>query len=222
MGKERMKDMTIDPNRKGGMIAQTTISNLSPDDIATQGALVIGNYKGNAAFLDLDKLANQPLVAAEKGHILGILDGREEDYDLQTAGIALAEAVGTSHVTQLTVPTGATWYVSAIISTLPASGGANIIEANWYCSLWTDRLGSLGYGQAFHAAAFNFNVGGGIQYDEFGVVPVLWAATNKEQPLRLPAGTVLTFIATNTTAVAAAAVNATFQVYGYVGKSLVA
>ncbi len=185
------------------------------------GFLPIGNFKGNAAFLDLDKLANQPLVLAEQLNILGILDGREEDYDLQTLAVTLAEAIGTVHTGTLTVPAGEVWYVNAIATTIPASGGANIITANWRCSLWTDRLAASTAGQPFHAAAINFGVGGGTQWDEFGTIPILWAATNKPQALRLPAGSILTVTFINTTAAAAATVNCTFQVYGYVGKMLV-
>ena len=133
-----------------------------------------------------------------------------------------AEAIGTAHIGTLTVPAGEVWFVNAIESVIPASGGANIIVANWFCSIWTDRVGALGLGQPFHGAGFNFGVGGGTQWDEFGVIPLLWAATNKGGALRLPAGTVLSVIFTNTVAVAAGAVNCLFRVYGYIGKSLVA
>lgn len=203
-------------------IRPAAITSVTPESVVSTATVPIGNYKGNAAFFDLDKLVNQPLVAAERAHIKGILDGREEDYDLQTVSIAAAEAVGTSHVGQITVPAAAVWFVSAIVCTLPGSGGANIVTGNWYCNLWTDRVGSLGYGQAYHGANFDFGAAGGVQNDEFGWVSPLWAITNKAEPLRLPGGTVLTFIATNTNAVAAGAVNATIQVYGYVGEKLVA
>lgn len=214
MSKKKVVDNTLVPLQ--------TLSNLTPDDITSEGAIMIGVYKGNAAFVDLDKQVNQPLVNAEEQYINGILDGREEDYDQQTSALVAAEAVGTSHVEELVVPTTEVWFVQAIVSILPASGGANIVAANWYCSLWNDRVGSLGHGQAFHAADFNFGAGGGTQTDEFGWVSPLWAITNKEQALRLPGGTVLTFVTTNTTAVAAGAVNAVFDVVGYVGKQLVA
>jgi len=106
---------------------------------------------------------------------------------------------------------------------LPPSGGANIIIGNWRCSLWTDRAATPSpAGQAFHAANVNFGFGGGTQWDEFGVIPLLWAAANKPVALRLPAGTVLTFTATNTVAAAAGNVNAIFRIYGYIGKALVA
>lgn len=224
MGKQAVKEM---PALKLVTPAQTLVS-LTPGDVTggtaidNLGVIPLGVYKGEAAFWDLDKLVNQPLASIEKQHVLGVLDGREEDYDLQTLAIVLAEAIGTAHMAQLTVPTDEVWFVNAVETVVPASGGANIITANWYCSMWTDRLGALGYGQPFHGAALNFGAGGGTQWDEFGVIPLLWAATNKPETLRLPSGTVLTVIFTNTGVVAAAAANCLFRAYGYVGRKLVA
>ncbi len=212
---------------KLGLVRAQTLTTVTPDQVTNRtvgelGTLPIGSYKGSAAFWDLDKAVNQPLIDAERRHILGILDGREEDYDLQTLGIVAAEAIGTAHSATLTVPAGETWFITFISTTLPASGGANIIAANWFCSLWTDRVGALGNGQAFHAAAVDFGAGGGNQLDEFTAAGPVWANTNKDVALRAPAGTVFTVIFTNTIAVAAGAVNATFQVFGYLGKPLVA
>ena len=204
----------------------TSLTSLTPAQVipnATQaGVIPVGNYKGSAAFWDLDKANNQPLVQAELLNVLGIIDGREEDYDLQTLGIVAAEAIGTAHTAALTVPTGDVWFLNSVQCTLPASGGANIISANWYCSLWTDRVGALGLGQPFHGAAFNFGSGGGVQQDEFQPAGPVWLVTNKSTVLRAPAGTVFTVIFTNTTAVAAGAVNCLFQLYGWIGKTLVA
>ena len=127
----------------------------------------------------------------------------------------------TTHVAALAVPAGEVWYIIFVLTTIPASGGANVIAANWYCSLWTDRIGTLGLGQPFHAAVINFGAGGGAQLDEFSPPGPVWLVTNKQVALRAPAGTVFTVIFTNLIAVAAATVNATFQLYGYIGKALV-
>jgi len=212
MGERKIKDKAIRP---------LALTSITPEDVESVATVPIGNYKGNAAWFDLDKLANQPLVQAEMLHIEGILDGREEDYDLQSLSTVLGEAAGTSHSAPLTVPAGKAWWISCIAVTLPASGGANIIEGNWFVSSWVDRVGSLGHGQPFHNAFFNFGVGGGIQYDEFGPVTPLWALGNKASMLRLPAGTVITFVINNTTAAAAGAVTATLQVYGFTTTMLV-
>ena len=83
-------------------------------------------------------------------------------------------------------------------------------------------MGALGFGQSFHVAAFDFGVGGGVQQDEFQPAGPVWLVTSKSVPLRLPAGTIITVIFTNTVAVAAGAVNATIQLFGWLGKPLVA
>jgi len=185
------------------------------------GVIPIGDFKGAAAALDVDLLVKQPLVLAEQLHILGILDGREEDYDLQTVTIPTGAAIGASVAEQLTVPAGEVWYVTTIVSTLPADAGG-IPTFNWHCSLWTSRLATPSpYGQSFHAAAFNFSPGGGAQHDEFSGPAPLWLLTNKPMPLRLPGGTVLTFVATNTNALATADMACTARLYGFIGKSLV-
>jgi len=78
MGKQKIVDKTITP-----LQALTSVTPLTATEGRTRGSLgilPIGVYKGEAAFIDLDKLANQPLVEAEQLHILGILDGREEEW----------------------------------------------------------------------------------------------------------------------------------------------
>ena len=222
VGKRTVVDKSVKP------MSTTTLTNLTPALVTsgtpyTQlGNLPIGYYKGAAAFWDLDLAVNQPNVAAERAHILGNLDGREEDYDLQTLAVTLAEAIGTTHTATLTVPAGEVWFVNSVLTTIPASGGANVIIANWWCSLWTDRVAAGAAGQPFHPVAFNFGAGGGAQQDEFQAPGPVWLITNKSVELRLPAGTILTVIFINTVAVAAATVAATFQLYGWIGKTLVA
>lgn len=221
MGKQKLVDKSIQP--------MATIASITPANftVATHtpayGAIVLGDYKGSARFLDLNKLVNEPLVWAEQQHILGILDGREEDYDLQTLTITLAEIAGTAHTATFTVPSGEVWYLNRVVGTLPASGGANIITYNWRCNLWTDRAATPSTaGQAFHAADVNFGAGGGTQFDDFGIEAVWWNLTNQQVMLRLPAGTIITCTFTNTGVGAAATVLATCQMYGFIGKSLVA
>jgi len=219
MGKDRVVDKTITPLQ--AVYSLTPALAVTGRSQGSLGVVPIGYYKGSPRFWDLDLANVQPLVWAEQQHILGILDGREEDYDLQTLTTVVGEAIGTPHVGTITVPAGVVWFLNAVEMVIPASGGANVITANWQCSLWTDRVGASAAGQPFHAAAVNLGVGGGTQWDEFGVLPLLWAATNKPATLRLPAGTVLTVTFTNTTAAAAAAVDCLFRVYGYIGKLLV-
>ncbi len=212
MGKDRVKDKTISPLGivQALMAGSITIAQAQQ---MYDGVLPIGDYKGVASILDLDLLVKQPLVDPEARHILGIIDGREEDYDLQTLGIVLGEVLATSHVASLTVPVGEVWFLNNVLTTTPAN-----VTANWYCSLWTDRVGALGHGQAFHAAVIPAST---AQLDEFSPPGPLWLLTNKQVPLRAPAGTVFTVVCTNTATPAPANVNCTFQLYGWIGKSLV-
>jgi len=217
MHNKKVTDKTVNPQ---------TLVNITPADVSgagysRMGVIPIGYYKGAAAFWDLDKLANQPLVQAEQLHILGILDGREEDYDLQTLGITAGEAVGTAHTAALTVPTGEVWYINSV-QTVVYGTVANSIGWNWYCSLWTDRVGALGHGQPFHGAEQDSGVGGPFTVDdEFGPIQVLFTVFNKGCMLRAPAGTVFTVIFTNRTAVGEVG-NCVFRLLGFIGKTLVA
>jgi len=204
----------------------TSLTNLTPNQVISNasqaGCIPVGNYKGSPAFWDLDKAVNQPLVLVEEKYILGILDGRTEDTDLQTQAVTLAEAIGTIHSATLTVPAGEVWFVNAIETVVPASGGANLITANWRCNLWTDLIGALAAGQNFHGADYSPGAGGGTDWAEFNPVTVILAVTNKPVALRLAAGTILTFTFINTVAVSAGTVNCISRVYGYKGKVLVA
>lgn len=209
MGKQRVVKKTISPAELIKALQAGSIT-IAQAQQMFNGVILIGDYKGIAALLDIDLLVKQPLVDAEQKHILGILDGREANYDLLTLTITAAETAGTSHVGALTVPDDELWFINNVLTTVPANA-----VANWYCSLWTDRLGALGYGQAFHAAA----LAAGDHQDEFSPTSPVWLPTNKTFPLRAPGGTVFTFVLTNVTA--PATVIGTFQIYGWLGKALV-
>jgi hypothetical protein len=185
------------------------------------GFMVVGDYKGYGAILDIDKLVCQPLVKAERLHILGILDGREEDYDLQTIRIPNGSVAGASVRERLTVPAGEVWFVSAVRLTTPADqGGTPAI--NWRCSLWEDRLATPDAdGQAFHANPLSNTPAGNAWTDEFYPEAPGVAIGNKGAMLRLPAGSRITAVATNLTAAATGNMDCTLALYGYVGKSLV-
>ena len=221
MGEKKLVDKSLGPEAifralQAGSITITQAQQLF------NGTLPIGSYKGIASILDLDLLVKQPLVLAEQQHIMGILDGREEDYDLQTLGIVLAEVAGTAHVATLTVPTGEVWFINTVEMAHPVTGGANGVSGNWYCDMWTDRVGALGYGQPFHGAAVGGAAGAALaQQDDFSVVGAAFNVANKPVLLRAPAGTEFTVVFTNLLANAAAAINCFFRLYGFIGKPLV-
>ena len=221
MGKQRIQDKSIGLKALQGLLTPDTVTGGSATN--RLGFLPLGEYKGQVRFFDLDKLVNQPLVQAEQLHILGVLDGREEDYDLQTLTIANGAAVGTVYRGELPedgVPAGEVWYINAVELVVPADAGGTP-AMNWRCSLWTDRIGESEYGQAFHAADVSFTPGGGSQWDEFTYPGNFWAPTNKPNLLRLPAGEKLTVVATNTLNPATAAMECVARIYGFIGKKLV-
>ncbi|GAH71852.1 unnamed protein product, partial [marine sediment metagenome] len=122
MGKQNVKDKTIDPIKalQAGNLTTAQAQQMFP------GSMLIGDYKGVASILDLDLLVKQPLVDAEQKHILGILDGREEDYDLRTLTIPIASPVSFAMVGSLTVPAGEIWYINAVQMFVPFDADAGV------------------------------------------------------------------------------------------------
>jgi len=236
MGKQRVTDKVIKPEDLVRAMQTGSLTTAQAQQLYN-GFMPVGDYKGVAAIFDLDKMVNQPLVLAEQPHILGILSGREAAYDLVTVTHAVAIAAGTLGVGTLTVPTGELWLVNAISMNCPGDAVAGF-TMNWYCSLWTDRVGALGYGQPFHNPAHALAnlvdagnalathvapAGGAInQLDEFGEVATAWLISNKVPLLRLPAGTVITFTVLTDTGAVAVATASTLGVFGTIAKVLVA
>ena len=205
-----------------------TLSSLTPAAVtggvavSNLGNIPLGAYKGGIAFWDLDKAVNQPLVAAEQAHILGILDGRLEGLDLVTVTIPLGGAVNSNIRGRLTVPAGEVWFVSAVKTVTPADSTGSAY-AYWRCNLWAD-YGTIADPDGLNFNATQYNGAGGVTtYDEFGPWTTLVAVTNKTSLLRLPAGAKVTLDVTCKTGIWAAGsgVN-TLQLFGFRGKALVA
>jgi len=224
MGRQKLVDKTIMPQEIGSL---QTVSGLTVAQALQSrlGVYLLGGYKGATTFVDFDKLVNEPLVKAELEHILGILDGREEDYDLQTITPAVGDPIGTAYAQTLIVPAGEVWYINAVRTTLNTTAAAQGLVGNWRCSLWTDRAATPSEaGQSFHPAAGLVQAAGGTTtwLDEFGPIATAWLITNKIPLLRLPGGTIITFTLVTTTAIVDLAVANTLQLYGFKGKKLVA
>lgn len=225
MGQRKLVDKTIMPQEEGVMPQQ--LAGFSVPDALQQrlGTFLVGGYKGQSTFIDLDKLVNEPLVNVEQQHILGILGGREEDYDRQTLTPQVGDAVGTAYSASLTVPTGQVWYINAVRTVLDTQAAAQGLVGNWRCSLWPDRADEPNpAGQSFHPATGLVQAAGGTTtwLDEFGPIATAWLLTNKVPLLRLPAGASITFTLVTTTAEVDAAVANTLSLFGFVGKRLVA
>lgn len=232
MGKQRVKEVAP---------MSTTLTNLTPATVTgglaanQMGRIPIGVYKGQAAFWDLNLAVNEPLVLTEQKYILGILDGREEAYDLRTLTLPLLAVAGTALTGTLTVPTGELWLVNCIRMNCPGDATAGF-TLNWSCDMWTDRIGASGAGQPFRTAAVALAsavpagiathvapAGGAIQQlDEFGEIATAWLFTNKVPLLRLPAGTVITFSVLSDTAAPTVVTACTLSVHGAMAKILVA
>ena len=226
MGEKALVDKTVVP-------LSTTLTNLTPALVTAGsvagnlGNLPIGYYKGSAAFWDLDLAVNQPNVLSEQEHILGILDGREEGYDLRTLTtvVGVASPVGTILAGTLTVPAGEVWYINAVQSIVNCVGAANGLVGNWRCSLWTDRAATPNAaGQSFHPPAGLATAAGATvtTLDEFGGWTTVLAIANKVPMLRLPAGAIVSFVLVTATAQVDVAAASTLQLFGTVGKVLVA
>ena len=225
MGKERLVDKTNKPVHP--LSVPTTLSPLHVTNRASSdlGVLPIGVFKGQAAFWDLDKAVNLPLAWIEQQHILGILDGREEDYDLATLTPAVGAATGTVYRKTLTVPSGVVWYINAVEVVLNTTAAAHSLLANWRCSLWTDRADPPSeYGQAFYYADLTHaaTTAAATTLAEFGPIATAWLITNKTVLLRLPAGAKITFVVTTGTAAVNEAVANTLRLKGFTTRALVA
>ena len=226
MGDKKLVNKEISPDEAARIVIkalQAGTYTVAQIQAMFPGFIPMGDYKGYGALWNIDLAVKQPLVLAEQLHILGLLDGREEDYDLQTIRIPNGAAIGASVRERLAVPTGDVWYVTAVELITPADQGGTP-TLNWRCSLWTDRATTPDTdGQAFRPAGqeWSNSPGGGTAYDEFVPPANWWAARNKPVMLRLPGGTVITAVATNTVALATANMDCTLRLYGFIGKSLV-
>jgi len=216
MGKQDVKDKTIDPIRA----LQTGNLTTAQAQQMFSGVMPVGDYKGVASILDLDLLVKQPLVDPERRHILGILDGREEDYDLQTLAIVAGELAGTLHSATIVVPLGEVWFINVVRGVVPFTV-ASTVTYDWWCSLWTDRIAAAVIGQPFWQTPQTNVPGGPYTYDaEFSAQAALWSPNFKDVSLRAPGGTIFTCVFA-TGVGPGEAINCTFQIFGYIGKALV-
>ena len=198
----------------------TSLTSLTPAqtivDATKAGIIPIGNYKGAAAFWDLDKANNQPLVLAEQLHILDNIDGAGVDGVVNVT-MPAAAALGVVVSGTITVPAAEVWFINCVTSTC-AADATGTVTYNWRCSLFPDALGNV-LGGAYHTA--NLATALGPQLDEFSPIATVFGVGNKPTLLRLPAGTTITGQLT-VTAVAITGVVGTLQLFGYKGKVLVA
>ncbi len=214
VGKQKVVDKTIRP--------LTTLTSLTPALVtAGQAAGLLGNlpigvYKGVAAFWDLNLAVNEPNVLAEQQHVLGNIDGQTEGTGLATMTVG-AVAAGVIVTTTITVPAGQVWFINAVVGTCVADA-TGTITYNWRCSLFADAAANV-LGGVYHTAGLATPLG--PQNDEFSPIATVFNLANKPTLLRLPAGATISGQLTNAV-LAATGVVGTMQLFGYVGKTLVA
>jgi|Deesub1362B_J571_1020462.scaffolds.fasta_scaffold04305_2 hypothetical protein len=207
MGERRIVDKTIKP-------LQAT--SLSPDQVTARpanqlGVLPIGVYKGSAAFIDLDKLVNQPLVLAEKAYALDRID----DRDGKQVTLGAGAAVDSSGRERITVPSGEVWFINRIVVSAPAAdGGGAYLSVNIRVSLWPDVATTPDEDGKAYWSADKEPLGTPVTLD-------LPAQGELGEELRLPAGSSITLVATVKGAALAADTTASITLYGRKGKALV-
>jgi len=125
MGRQKVVDKTINPMQVG-------LTTLNPASVTggravnTLGVIPIGNYKGAATFIDLDKLVNQPLVLAEKVYALDRVDSRNGVQVTVPNGTALAAVV----TGQIEVPAGEVWFLNRLSVVCPAADATGTCSFN--------------------------------------------------------------------------------------------
>jgi hypothetical protein len=119
MGRQKLVDKTIVPQDAGTMpqqIAGLTVAQALQNRL---GQYVLGGYKGLTVFLDLDKLVNQPLIAAEKAWTTDRVDPRN---GLCHVNIPENAEVSSVHTAEIIVPVGEVWYLCEHEIRIPAVG----------------------------------------------------------------------------------------------------
>ena len=210
MGRRKLVDKTIAPQESGPMpqqLAGFTVTNALHNRL---GAFMIGGYKGQSTFVDLDKLVNEPLALAEGLYSLDKLDAR----DIITATFPINSPIGTVVTHQLVVPAGELWLLNRINLLRGLMGAGEIAQINFRISAWqfADARGGAAVnpnGRAYLAAALNATDAIAIDVDID-----LPAQGELGAELRLKAGDTITLEVTLAGAIAAAARDVTLTPFG--------
>ncbi len=189
------------------------LTNVTPAALtpAKPGVVPIGNYKGAAAFWDLDKAVNQPLVLVEKAHALDNLD----DRNVVDVKIGAGAAIGATGRDKHTVPAGKVQFINRLVVSAPAAdGGGAFLSVNVRVSIWPDPATTPDADGKTYWTTDKEPKGTPVTLD-------LPAQGELGEELRLPAGSSITLVATVKTAALAADTTATLIPYGRVANALV-
>ena len=218
MGKEKLFDKVIIPQEAGPMpqqLAGMTVAQALQNHL---GSYLIGGYKGQSVFIDLDKLVNEPLALVEGIYALDRLDAR----DIITATFPINSPIGTVVTDQLVVPAGELWLLNRINLLRGLMGAGEIAQINFRISAWQfpDVRGGAtvnANGRAYLAAALSATDAIAIDVDID-----LPAQGELGAELRLKAGDAITLEVTLAGAIAAAARDVTLTPFGKKIRRLVA
>lgn len=217
-GRQKLADKTIMPQEVGPMpqqLAGMTVAQVLQSRI---GVYLLGGYKGQTVFLDLDKLVNEPLALVEGLYSLDKLDAR----DIITASIPATGVIGDIVIAQLLVPVGELWLVNRVVVVSPAQTAAEgqIVTVNFRLSSWQipdTRVGTTVHdnGRSYWPAAQ-----GTVAVNTYTVDFPAQGELGAE--MRLKAGDIITLVATLTAANASAILSATLTPFGRKIRRLVA
>ena len=217
-GRQKLVDKVIMPQDVGPMpqqLAGMTVARALQNRL---GIYLLGGYKGQTVFVDLDKLVNEPLALVEGLYSLDKLDAR----DIITASIPATGVIGDIVIAQLTVPAGELWLVNRVVVVSPAQTAAEgqIVTINFRLSSWQipdTRVGTTVHdnGRSYWPAAQ-----GTVAVNTYTVD--LPAQGELGAELRLKAGDIITLVATLTAANASAILAATLTPFGRKIRRLVA
>jgi len=216
MGRERLIDKSISQADLIRALQAGTITFAQAQQMFS-GVIPIGDYKGVAAALDIDKLVNQPLVQAEGLYALDKIDAR----DILTINFNVPDLIGVTRRARLgPVPAGEVWFINRLVLISPAALTAEAIQVNFRVSPWA--IPDLRVGLTADADGRSYWPAdqGTVALNTYTVD--LPAQGELGAELRLEAGAVITLVATLTGGNATGLLAATLTPFGRKGKVLVA
>ena len=218
MGQQNLVNKTINPLQ---LTSLTPAAVTGGTPVNQLGFIPIGNYKGAAAFFDLNLLVNEPLIWAEKQWTQDIVDTRNGFVAIT---VPIGTLVGASVTGNITVPAGEIWYLGThrLLIHQAAALTAGGLVVNFLVSSFPKTLAGAdkAYLDAERALA---RTQAQIAAGDFDLTTQFQAGDELGVPLRLVGGDVLTLVATvATAATVGATITVDLTVYGRVGKSLVA
>ena len=218
MGRQKLVDKTVLPQEVGAL---QTLAGLNVAQALQQrlGTFLIGGYKGQSVFVDLDKLVNEPLALVEGIYALDKIDAR----DAITATLPLGAPIGTVITAALTVPAGELWIVEQVTLEGDAPAAAEEVHANFRIGFW--QFSDIRGGAVVNNAGRLYLPADVVADDtptDIDETIVFGAVTELGTPLRLSGGSVLTLVTTQAGAVAAAANAVVLTPFGRKIRRLVA